>query len=132
MDREIGNETEFDTRNGREMGNDTEFETRNGRKWETRRYKIHHFSTINEKNRVKTGKTGEKSLKNRKKQKITRNTETSFGRGSGKRKRVFGEISGNAENGNGNDVFPNVTKRRFESKNKVSVRAYPQLKFSSF
>ena len=72
MDREMGNETEFDTRNGREMGNDTEFETRNGRKWETRRYKIHHFSTINEKNRVKTGKTGEKSLKNRKKQEKNR------------------------------------------------------------
>ena len=63
----------FETRNGREMGNETEFETRNGRKWETKRYKKHHFSTINEKNRVKTGKTGEKSLKNRKKQEKTEN-----------------------------------------------------------
>ena len=98
MDREIGNETEFDTRNGREMGNDTEFETRNGRKWDTKRYKKHHFSTINEKNRVKTGKTGEKSQKNRKKQEKTENykkyrniiwtrfrkTETSFRRDFGK------------------------------------------------
>ena len=88
----------FETRNGREMGNDTEFETRNGRKWDTKRYKKHHFSTINEKNRVKTGKTGEKSLKNRKKQEKTENykkyrniiwtrfrkTETSFRRDFGK------------------------------------------------
>ena len=52
--REMGNETEFETRNGREMGNETEFETRNGRIWETRRYKIHHFSIKkNEKNRGK-------------------------------------------------------------------------------
>ena len=77
MDREMGNETEFDTRNGREMGNDTEFETRNGRKWDTKRYKKHHFSTINEKNRVKTGKNRgkitkkqEKTGKNRKLQEI--------------------------------------------------------------
>ena len=39
MDREMGNETEFETTNGREMGNKTEFETRNGRKWETNRDK---------------------------------------------------------------------------------------------
>ena len=51
----------------REMGNETEFETRNGRKWETKRYKKHHFSTKNEKNREKTGKTGVKTPKNRKK-----------------------------------------------------------------
>ena len=65
----------------REMGNETEFETRNGRKWETKRYKKHHFSTKNEKNREKTGKTGVKTPKNRKKLeklKITRNTETRF------------------------------------------------------
>ena len=36
MDREMGNKTEFETRNGQEMGNEAEFETRNGRKWETR------------------------------------------------------------------------------------------------
>ena len=64
------------------MGNETEFETRNGRKWETKRYKKHHFSTKNEKNREKTGKTGVKTPKNRKKLekklKITRNTETRF------------------------------------------------------
>ena len=56
----MGNETEFETINGREMENETEFETRNGRKWETRRYNIHHFSTKNEKNRENAGKTGEK------------------------------------------------------------------------
>ena len=66
------------------MGNETEFETINGRKWETRRDKIHNFSTKNEKNREKTGKTGVKTPKNRKKQKITRNTETKFRGGSGK------------------------------------------------
>ena len=71
----MGNETEFETRNGREMGNETEFETRNGRKWETRRDKIHHFLTKNEKNREKTGKTGEKTLKNRKKGKKQEKTE---------------------------------------------------------
>ena len=32
----------------------------------------------------------------------------------------FCEISGNAENGNRNDVFSNVMKGRFESKNDVS------------
>ena len=86
----MGNEAEFNTRNGREMGNETEFETRNGRKWETRRYKLHHFSTKNEKTEGKNWKTGEIThKKNRKKQgekkqKITRNTETRFQRGSGK------------------------------------------------
>ena len=92
--RETGNETEFETRNGREMGNETEFETRNGHKWETRRYKIHHFSTKNEKSREKTGKTGGKKHtkkektgeKNRKLQEI--------------QKRDFEEVPGNAENGN--------------------------------
>ena len=76
---------------GREMGNETEFETRNGRKWETRLYKIHHFSTKNLKNRgKKTGKQGGKQYKKNsrkktgKKQKIARNTETRFRRGSGK------------------------------------------------
>ena len=49
MDREMGNETEFDTRNGQEMGNKTEFETRDGCKWETRGDKIHNFLTKNEK-----------------------------------------------------------------------------------
>jgi hypothetical protein len=42
-------------------------------------------------------------------------------------KQVFGEISGNAENGNGNEVFSNVTKRRFESKNDVSSHPYEGL-----
>ena len=38
----------------------------------------------------------------------------------------FGNISGNAENGNKNEkeVFSNVTKQEFESKNEVSVQAY--------
>ena len=57
----------------REMGNETEFETRNGRKWETKRYKKHHFSTKNKKNREKTGKTGVKTPKNRKKLEKTEN-----------------------------------------------------------
>ena len=84
MDREMGNETEFETRNGREMGNKTEFETRNGRKWETRQDKMHHFSTKNKKKTGKQiGKTGENTLKKNmkkpgKKQKITRNTERRF------------------------------------------------------
>ena len=47
----------------REMGNKTEFETRNGRKWEMRRDKIHHLLTKNKKNREKTGKTGGKTPK---------------------------------------------------------------------
>ena len=103
----------------REMGNETEFETINGQKWETRRNSRREmgvnvkrdktryiiFLRKNKKNREKTGKPGEKTLKNRKKQgkklenrgkntkkqektgkkkKITRNTETSFRRGSGK------------------------------------------------
>ena len=67
----MGNKTEFETRNGREIGNETELETRNGRKWETRRDKIHNFSTKNKKNRGKnlkirgknTIKTGEKTGK---------------------------------------------------------------------
>ena len=50
MDQEMGNKTEFETRNGREMGNKKEFETRNGLKWETR----------NKNFQKKTGKTGEK------------------------------------------------------------------------
>ena len=65
------------------MGNETEFEMRNGRKWETRRDKIHHFSTKNKTNRENTGKNrGKNTQKNRKnrgkKQKIIRNTETRF------------------------------------------------------
>ena len=55
MDQEMGNKTEFGTRNGREMGNDTEFETRNGRKWETRWEEKHHLKINTEKNRGKTG-----------------------------------------------------------------------------
>ena len=55
----MGNETEFETINGREMENETEFEKRNWRKWETRQYNIHHFSTKNK----KTGKTLEKQGK---------------------------------------------------------------------
>ena len=72
------------------MGNETEFETRNGRKWETR------YIIFLQKTR-KTGKKLEKQGKNtkkqekqeEKKQKITKNTETRFD-----------EVSGNAENGN--------------------------------
>ena len=69
----MGKETGFEKRNGREIGNKTEFNTRNRRKWETRQDKMHNFSTKNEKNRGKNWrkKTGEK-------QKITRNTETRF------------------------------------------------------
>ena len=57
--REMGNETEFETRNGKRC---TEFETSNGRKWETRRYKINHFNEKQEK-RKKKGKTGGKNTK---------------------------------------------------------------------
>ena len=69
----------------------------------------------------KTGKTGEKTLKNRKKLEKT-------GRKKNRKlqeiqKRDFDEVPGNAENGNGNEVFSNVTKRRFKSKNDVSVQA---------
>ena len=73
------------------------------------------FFTKNKKNR-------EKNWKNR----IIRNTETRFLQGFGKyrkRKQVFNEILGNAENKNKNNVFSNVTKQRFESKNEVSVQA---------
>ena len=112
----MGNETEFETRNGREIGNKTEFNMRNGCKWETRQDK-RNFSTENEK-KERTGKTGEKHKKTKKKtmgkkRKITRNTETTY---------YFGEtsflrdkISGNAENGNENknEAFSNVTKRQF-------------------
>ena len=74
---------EFETRNWQEMGNETEFDTRNGRKWETRQDRIHNFSKKNEKKRGKTGKKrGKNTKKNMKKkqekQKITRNTETRF------------------------------------------------------
>ena len=70
-------------RNGREMGNETEFETRkavNGKRDE-KRYII--FQQKNEKKRGKNEKNqGEKTLKNMKKQeekkKIIRNTETRF------------------------------------------------------
>ena len=75
----MGKETEFEKRNGREIGNETEFKTRNWRKWETRRDKIHNFST---RKREKQGK----KLENYKKYKnkiLTRfremlKTETSF------------------------------------------------------
>ena len=93
----MGNETEFETRNGREMGNDTDFETRNGRKWETRQYKIHHFSTKNKKNWEKMEKQGEKHKKtggkNRKKQKKKNRKLQKI------QKRDFDEVPGNAENG---------------------------------
>ena len=89
MDREMGNETEFEMRNGQEMGNKMEFETRNRRKWETRRDKS--FFNKKPEKQGKTGeKTGDKNTKTgeknrrKKKQKITRNTETRFRRGSGK------------------------------------------------
>ena len=72
----------------REMGNETEFETRNGHKWETKRYKKHHFSTKKKKNREKNrknrGKNTKKQEKTGKKQKITRKTETKFRRDFGK------------------------------------------------
>ena len=77
------------------MGNETEFETRNGRKWETRLYKIHHFSTKNLKNRgKKTGKQGGKQYKKtvEKKQEKNRKLQEI-------QKRGFDEVLGNAENG---------------------------------
>ena len=85
----------------REMGKETEFKTRNGEKWERRRnlrremgvngkrdetrYII--FLTKNKKQGKKLenrGKNTKKTGKQGKKQKITRNTETRFRRGSGK------------------------------------------------
>ena len=64
-------------RNSRqEMGNETDFETRNGRKWETRRETS--FFIKKQEKQGKTGTTGEETPKNRKEQKITRNTETRF------------------------------------------------------
>ena len=71
----MGNETEFETRNGQEMGNKTEFETRIGRKWETRRYKIHHFSTKNKKNKEKNWKNRGEKTKKQKKKKTGKNPE---------------------------------------------------------
>ena len=47
MDREMGNETEFETRNWREMGNKMEFESRNGKQDKTRNI---IFFTKNKKN----------------------------------------------------------------------------------
>ena len=91
------NETEFETRNGREMGNKREFKTKNGRKWETRRYKIHHFSTKNWKNREKTGKTGGKTLKIRKNQEKTGKKNRKL---QEIQKQDFDEVTKNAENGN--------------------------------
>ena len=58
--QKMGEKWEARQNSRREMGNEMEFETRNGCKWETRRYRTHHFSMKNEKNREKTGKTGEK------------------------------------------------------------------------
>ena len=66
----------------------------------------------NWKNRGKITKKQEKTGKNRKLQEI--------------QKQDFDEILENAGNGNENknNVFSNVTIRRFESKNNVSVQAY--------
>ena len=86
----MGNETEFETRNWREMGNKTEFETRNGRKWETKRYKIHHFSTKARKT-GKNLKTGEKTVKNWGEK--NRNFQEI-------QKQDFDKVPGNAEYGN--------------------------------
>ena len=77
----------------REMGNETEFETRNGCKWETKRYKKHHFSTKNKKNMEKTGKTGVKTPKNWKKLEKNRKLQEI-------QKQDFDKVPGNAENGN--------------------------------
>ena len=73
MDREVGNKTEFEARNGQEMGNKMEFEMRNGRKWEKRQDKINNFSTKNKKNRgnklEKQGEKHKKNMKNRRRKK---------------------------------------------------------------
>ena len=45
----MGNGNVLKTRNGREIGINTEFETRNRQKWETILYKKHHFPMGNEK-----------------------------------------------------------------------------------
>ena len=112
MDREMGNEMEFETRNWREMGNEMEFETRNGGKWETRRDKILYFSTKKEKKGKKTGKQ-EKTLKkeeekNRKLQEI--------------QKRYLDEVSGNAENGN---EFSTRFRKMLKTETRPKTRSFP-------
>ena len=79
------------------MGNESEFETRNGCKRETRRYKIHNFSTKNKKNREKTGKTGRK---HKKKQEKYRKSQEKHRKLQEIQKQDFNEVPGNAENGN--------------------------------
>ena len=114
------------------MGNETEFKTRNKFKWETRRVQKHNFSTENKKNREKQEKLGEntkkqgtklKKKKNRKLQEIQKQDETRYLRDKISMRQDFVKISGNAENGNKNKVFLNVTNKQFKSKNKVSVPA---------
>ena len=124
MDREMGNKTEFEKRNGRDMGNEMKFEKRNGRNRETRRDKKHFSTKKLEKIGEKEG--GKQQQKNRnknpRKYKEFRNkiltrywkmlkTKTRFWEmlKTGKRKK--------------NKVFSNVTISRFKSKNKVSVQA---------
>ena len=107
----MGNDMEFEASFRREMGNDTiqdtsffnEKQEKLGKNW---------------KNMGKTQKKGKNRKKNRKLQEI--------------QKQDFGEVPGNAENGNelgnkfgnefGNEfeVFSNVTKRQFEGKNDTS------------
>ena len=106
------------------METETELETRNRRKWETRRDKKHNFSTKNKKNGEKTGgKTLKEKGKNWNLQELQKQDETRFQRDKISARQDLDDILGNAENGNKNKVFSNVTKRQFESKNKVSVQA---------
>ena len=94
VDREMGNETEFETRKGQKMGNKTEFQTRNGRKWEARRDKLHHFSTKKLENQGKNWKNrGKITIKKQEKTEDKKKLQEI-------QKQDFDEVSGNAENGN--------------------------------
>ena len=73
-------------------------------------------------NREKTGEKHKKERKRKKKQEMQKQDKIRFQRVKISARQDFNKISGNAENKN--NVFSNVTKRRFESKNKDSVQAY--------
>ena len=109
-----------------------------GEKWETR-WNSRREIGVNGKqdetrNRGKTGeknrrkKTGKNRWEKENYKKYKKKISTRFWEVL-KTEMRFDKISGNAENGNENKnkVFSNVTKRRFESKNKASVQAYNEL-----
>ena len=58
---------QFEARNGQEMGNKTEFETRNGRKWEMSQTRYIIFQQQNRKTGKNRKNRGKNTKKNRKK-----------------------------------------------------------------